>query len=137
MRRALSILILTLSGGIATAIGLAILLVPATMFAGNAIVLNAGADLFSEARAPGALLITLGGFILLTVFRPKLRSAGLSVSAAVYLSYGMGRLLSLYVDGHPGDALIQAMAIELCLGAAAAMELVFPRGQYRKQGESA
>lgn len=126
MRQGVTILLLIVSGAIAAFIGLVILFIPQTLHAGNTDVLTAGAELYSELRAPGALLAVLGGLILASAFRPASRRMGLGLSAILYLSYGMARLWSLYVDGHPGDMLMITTGIELALGLAALAGVFLP-----------
>lgn len=126
MRQGVTILLLIVSGAIAALIGLVILFIPQALYAGNTNVLTAGAELYSEIRAPGALLAVLGGLILASAFRPANRRMGLGLSALLYLSYAMARLWSLYVDGHPGDMLMLTTGIELALGLAALGGLLLP-----------
>jgi len=126
MRQGAIFLLLIVSGAVATLIGLIILFIPQALYAGNTIVLTAGAELYSEIRAPGALLTVLGGLILTGALIPARRQASLGLSAALYLSYGTARLWSFHVDGHPGDLLILTMGVELALGLAALSGLVFP-----------
>jgi hypothetical protein len=40
------------------------------------------------------------------------------LGAALYLGYGVGRVVSTLVDGSPGGSLLGAMAVELLLGLA-------------------
>jgi hypothetical protein len=126
MRSVSQISLLIVSGLVALVIGLTLLFTPENLFAGNPAVLNAGPDLYSEIRAPGGLLAALGGFVLASAAMAALRKSGLTVTAVLYTSYGLARIWSLMVDGHPGDALILAMVIELALGMAALVALVFP-----------
>jgi Domain of unknown function (DUF4345) len=133
MRQLPLISLLVLAGAVALLIGLTLLFSPQSLFIGNPVVLGAGAELYSEIRAPGGLLIVLGGFVLASAGVTAWRTPGLIVSAALYLSYGLARIWSLVVDGHPGDALILAMAIELALGMAALGALVFPASDPRSE----
>ncbi|GJL98199.1 MAG: hypothetical protein DHS20C06_20160 [Hyphobacterium sp.] len=134
MRNLPLISLLILSGLVAFVIGLTLLIAPQSLFAGNSAVINAGPDLYSEIRAPGGLLATLGGFVLTSAGITAWRTSGLTVSAALYLSYGLARIWSLIVDGHPGDALILAMAIELALGMAALGALLIPAPAIQMKG---
>lgn len=134
MRPIIRISLLFMSGLIALVIGLTLLFAPQSLFAGNAAVLNAGPDLYSEIRAPGGLLAVLGGFVLASVRVTTWRKTGLIVTAALYTAYGLARVWSLIVDGHPGDALILAMVIELALGMAALCALVLPAADSHMKG---
>jgi len=133
MRQLTLISLLVVAGVVAIVIGLTLLFSPQSLFAGNPIVLDAGPDLYSEIRAPGGLLVVLGGFILASAGITAWRTSGLIVTASLYLSYGLARIWSLVVDGHPGDALILAMAIELTLGMTALGAIVFPASAPRSE----
>ena len=108
---------LSISGLIAVAIGIALLLAPAAMHGANGVELSPNASLLSEIRAPGGALLALGGLILSGAFIPRLRFSATLIAAAVYLSYGFARLLSIAVDGMPATGLIGATLTELVLGA--------------------
>ncbi|MEO0651293.1 MAG: DUF4345 domain-containing protein [Planctomycetota bacterium] len=117
-------ILLALAGLCAAYIGLSILLAPAAFHASNGIELALDPNLLSEVRAPGAALMTLGLLILLGAFVRALTLTSTVIAAAVYLSYGLGRLVSFGFDGLPGSGLIGATVIELVLGLACACALL-------------
>ena len=107
---------LFLAGAIAAGIGLAGLVWPVAFHASSGIVLGDNPSLMSEVRAPAAMLLAAGGFILASVAVARWRPAAIRVSAAVYLTYGLARLYSLAVDGAPDSILLMAAAAELVIG---------------------
>ena len=128
-------LFLLLCGFIATAIGAAITFIPAQFHAGHGFDLAGNANLASEVRASGAALMTLGLMITSGAFVARLATAATALTAAVYSSYGAARLVSLAVDGAPDSGLLQAMGLELLIGAVALLALArrlrAPGGQGR------
>ena len=110
---------LVVSGLIAAAIGGAILVAPAAFHASNGIELAADPSLMSEVRAPGGALLGLGLLMLAGGFMASLARVSTAVAAAVYLSYGLARLVSVAVDGVPADGLLLAAGAELLIGAIA------------------
>ena len=109
-------LLLGLSGLMALWIGAAILIDPTAFHAGNGITLGADPSLLSEVRAPGGALLVLGGLMLAGAFVRALTFASTAVAAAVYLAYGLSRLLAMALDGMPATGLVGATAIELATG---------------------
>ena len=124
--RTLSIL-LVLSSLIAMGIGAMILIAPAQFHAGYGIELGTDSNLLSEVRAPGGALLVLGALMLVGVFVRSFTHASASIAAAVYLAYGMSRLVSIGLDGMPGEGLVAAMAIELVIGVATVVTMVRSR----------
>ncbi len=116
--------LLALSAALAIAIGATILFAPADFHATNGIELAADANLLSEVRAPGAALAVLGLLMLVGVFVRAFALTSTSIAAAVFLAYGGGRLLSMGLDGLPGEGLVVATVIEIVVGALCAAALV-------------
>lgn len=130
MTRLLIRLFLALSGAIALAIGLTILLMPHALFASNHVTLGSDPNLLSEIRAPGGVLVLCGAIMLGGAFRQALFRAALLAGAAVFSTYGLSRLVSVILDGLPASSLVWAMVIELVIGVVAAI-LVFNLGALR------
>ena len=126
-------LLLSVSGLIAFAIGASILLDPVGFHAGYGTDLGSEASLLSEVRAPGGALLVLGALMLVGVVARGFTHASTAIAAAVYLAYGLSRLVSLGLDGVPAQGLLVATGFELVLGAACVLALV--RG--RRAGEVA
>ncbi len=115
--------LLVLSSLIAMFIGASILFTPAEFHAANGIVLGTDASQLSEVRAPGAALLVLGALMMVGVFVRSFTLASSSMAAAVYLAYGIARLISIRIDGMPEPGLVAAAAIELLLGGLCALAL--------------
>ena len=116
--------LLTVSGLIALVIGASILLAPAQFHATYGTVLGDDANLLSEIRAPGGALLVLGALMLVGVFVNSFAFTSVTIAAAVYLSYGLARIVSVALDGVPAGALLGALAIELAIGAASGITLI-------------
>ena len=61
--------------------------------------------------------------MLAGVFLADFALASTVIAAAVYLSYGVSRLLSMTLDGLPDAGLVGAAAFELVIGAASLLVL--------------
>ena len=100
----------------ASYIGAALLLDPTSFHAANGIQLGSDVNLLSEVRAPGGALL---GFGLLTgagAFVRRLTFASTLIGAAIYLGYGLSRLVAMGLDGMPSSALLGVTALELVVG---------------------
>ena len=124
-------LVLLASGLTAIGIGSAILVVPADFHATYGIELASDASLASEIRAPGGALLATGLLMLAGVFVAKFAFASTAIAAAVYLSYGLSRLVSMAIDGLPDGGLVAAAAFELAVGAINLLALQ----RYRRSAE--
>ncbi|MVO15072.1 DUF4345 domain-containing protein [Parasedimentitalea huanghaiensis] len=108
--------VLAVAGGIALGIGLLVGFSPVAFYASSEIELGHSASLLSEIRAPAMVLIVFGLAMLAAVGVPKIRAAVLVAAAMLYLSYGIGRLISMAMDGMPHSNLLVAMALEVGVG---------------------
>ncbi|WP_299557157.1 DUF4345 domain-containing protein [Seonamhaeicola sp.] len=106
---------LILAGLTGLFVGGGLLFFPAQLQADNGIILSCASH-FSEARAPGAAILSASVFIFFSVFRTNWRKSAIGLAALFFLSYGTGRLLSLILDGKPADGLFYAMIGELIIG---------------------
>jgi hypothetical protein len=116
--------ILFISGLILAAFGAAILLMPVEMAALNGIDLDGQISLLSETRAPGGALLASGILVISGAFIPKLTFTSVVVSALVYLSYGLSRILGMAIDGMPARGLVQATVLEIVTGLVCVFALV-------------
>lgn len=114
---------LVIAGLIGISVGGGLLFFPAQLQADNGIVLSSASH-FSEARAPGAAIFVAGIFPFISLFRTHWRRTALLVLSLFFLSYGLGRLLSLMIDGMPASGLFYAMIGELIMGAIAGLLLI-------------
>ncbi|WP_019960229.1 DUF4345 domain-containing protein [Woodsholea maritima] len=97
------------------AFGIIITFNPHTLYAGNHVTLSHDPNILSEIRAPGGLILLSGMFLALSVFIPRLRTLALTTASLLYFGYGMGRVVSIILDGPPSVVLISAMAAEFIL----------------------
>ena len=80
--------------------------------------------LSSDVRSGGALLLLCAGFLAYAALRSIHVRPALHLTALTYLGYGLGRLVSLVLDGHMNTMLVAITALEWGMGIAA---LVFAR----------
>lgn len=113
----LPISVLSISGIIAISFGAAILFAPESFYATYGIILDNNASQLNETRASGGSLLGIGLMITSGAIWSQLTFASLIASGAVYLSYGLSRLLSIVMDGSPDSGLVAATALELAIGA--------------------
>lgn len=109
-------ILLVISGLIAAVIGALILFSPVTFYASYDIVLGDNMSLLNEIRAPGGALFASGMLIIAGAFFEKLTYTSIVVSALLYLSYGLSRVVSILIDGMPVDGLVQATVLEIVIG---------------------
>lgn len=117
-------LVLLVAGLVAVGIGGTILVAPGAFYATYGIELANDVSLINEVKAPGSALLTLGLLIIAGIFAGALTFASTVIAAALYLSYGMARLLSIAIDGTPDSGLVAAALIELAIGAASMWALL-------------
>ena len=109
--------VLFLSALIAVAIAATILVAPDAFYAGYGIEVGGNATLANELKAPAGALLVAGLLMFAGVFRSGLAVISLAIATAVYLSYGLGRVISIAIDGLPHSGMIGAAVIELVIGA--------------------
>ncbi len=108
--------VLALSGIIGVGIGLYALFWPRVFFASSGTILGDDISLMSEIRAPAMVLVLFGLVMLAALVIPELRKVALWGAALLYLSYGMGRVVSLALDGVPHVNILMALGIEIVIG---------------------
>ncbi len=115
---------LTLAGAVALGIGFGILFFPHGFHASAGLVLGDDLTLLNEIRSPGGMLLICGLFILAGAVRASATAPALAVSAVLYLSFGLSRIVGILVDGMPNGTMLQIMALELLIGTICAGLLV-------------
>ena len=115
---------LVFAGLVGLYVGGSLLFFPAELQAQSGIILGDNASHYSETRAPGAAIFSATIFILIGITRIEWRRFSLLLVALFFLSYGLGRLLSLVLDGMPAAGLFYAMIGELVVGAIGLMLLL-------------
>ena len=116
MKHILPRALLGVSGLMLLAIGLSVLFNPVTFAATNGFELPAAPSALSEFRAPGGVLVVSAIVILLSLVHRHRLQLGLMLAALIYGSYGVARLVSIWLDGLPSKALTQATFVELLVG---------------------
>lgn len=116
--------ILLLSGGIAFAIGAAILIVPDIFYATYGITVDTNPNALSDTRASGGSLLAMGVLMIAGYFVSTLTFTATLIAVLVYMSYGLSRVLSFVLDGWPDSGLIGATVFELAIGSILAITLI-------------
>lgn len=137
MNNTLVVAFLVLAALIGLYVGIGLVFTPAEMQAQSQIILGDNASHFSETRAPGMAILSASLFAILAVFRLNLRKTALTIMALFFLSYGLGRLLSLALDGMPADGLFYAMIGELFMGVLAFVVLLRLKGNEKMKPTTA
>jgi len=97
---------------------------PNAFYAAYGIELAGNTSLINELKAPAGLLFLAGLLMFAGALRAELTVAALTTAAAIYLAYGLSRLLSIVVDGVPDSALVSAAGAEIIVGAICAFMLL-------------
>lgn len=111
----------------AVAIAATTLVAPDAFYAGCGIEVGGNATLANELKAPAGALLGAGLLMFAGVFRSGLAVMSLATATAVYLSYGLGRVMSIAIDGFPHSSMISAAVIELVIGAVCLVTLLHVR----------
>ena len=116
--------LLLASGLIAAGIAAMILFAPGAFYGRYGIDFGANVSLANELKAPAGMLLLAGLLMIAGVFKSELTISSLATAAAVYLSYGLSRILSMAIDGVPHSGLVSAAAIEIAIGALCLVDLM-------------
>lgn len=74
-------------------------------------------NMLSDLRGMGGLLLVLGIYVIVSVFRKTWQKSSLMIATAVYISFVIFRSLSFVLDGMPEMAIMAAYLIEFALAA--------------------
>lgn len=116
--------LLLASGLIAAGIATMILFAPSAFYGGYGIEVGANVSLANELKAPAGTLLLAGLLMMAGVFKSEFTVPSLATAAAVYLSYGLSRFLSMAIDGVPHSGLVSAASIEVVIGAICFVDLM-------------
>jgi hypothetical protein len=116
--------LLLASGLIAAGIAAMILVAPNAFYQGYGIEISANVSLANELKAPAGALLMAGILMMVGAFKAGFTIPSLAIAAAVYLSYGLSRILSMAIDGAPHSGLVSAAAIEVVIGAVCFADLM-------------
>ena len=111
------VIVLFVAGFTALLIGAYIALDPKGFYSSYGIALEGNPDMLSELRAQGTNLAVLGTAIVAGALRASIRQVAIAVSLMVFMSFSVGRTLSLLLDGPPSQAVIVALLIEVAIAA--------------------
>ncbi len=75
-------------------------------------------NLLNEARGMSSVMMFGGIIIVSGIFIPELTITSFAIAILLFLGYGFGRSLSIFLDGKPNKLLIQGLISEIVLGAA-------------------
>ncbi|MEM9326871.1 MAG: DUF4345 domain-containing protein [Bacteroidota bacterium] len=121
---------LIISGLLLTFIGGATLVAPVAMKGGSGIDIAGNISVINDVRAASALLLTLALLTVSGAFVKRLTFTSSLIAPVLFLSMGIGRSLSLLLDGMPVEGLVNATVLELVLGTIGVF--LFARFQERK-----
>lgn len=107
---------LIVSGLLLSFIGGSTLVIPIVMKSNAGIDIAGQISVLNDTRAFGAFLLTFGILSILGGFLKGLRYTSSLVITLLFLSLGVGRALSLSLDGMPVDGLVKATILEFVLG---------------------
>ncbi|MEM6653342.1 MAG: DUF4345 domain-containing protein [Pseudomonadota bacterium] len=115
MKRAITRLVLIGAGAILGLIGTALMVSPRAFLAMSHVFVEQDPGLMSELTAPSGVLILAGALLLIGGIKLNFANLALIVGTIIYASYGLGRLVSMVVNGLPPESLIIATIIELVI----------------------
>lgn len=115
---------LILSGLLLTFIGGATLVNPVEMKGSAGIEIAGNISVINDVRAFSALLLALAITVIFGAFKSYMRHTSTLLATLVFLSLGIGRLVSILLDGMPVDGLVKATGLELILGVIGILLLV-------------
>ena len=115
---------LFVSGFILTAIGGLTAFNPVTIKANEGIQIAENASALSDVRSFGMLLVAMALFSFSGSIKSSLRKPATISSFLLFLSLGIGRLLSMLLDGMPSDGMVKATGLEIILGLAGLILLI-------------
>lgn len=76
---------------------------------------NPSISMLSDLRGMGGMLLMLGTYVFISLFRKSWRNSGLIMATVVYTSFVLFRSLSFALDGLPEIGILMAYLIELIL----------------------
>ncbi len=107
---------LVVAGIVGILVGGANLIMPIAFNASSGIDLKDNLNLINEMRATGGGLLASSLVIFLGAFIGRLRFSSVFLSVMIYLGYGLGRCLSMLLDGMPSEEMTQIVMFELLVG---------------------
>ncbi len=111
--------ILILIGVLLTFMGFWRLIDPISFFEYSGLTLSEDPGLLNEARGTGGAIIGFGLLILLGAFKKKLAYTSTIVAIVLFFGFGIARVISVVLDGNPGEALYKGIIGEFVMGSIA------------------
>jgi hypothetical protein len=109
---------LFISGLILTAIGGLTTFIPAMIKAKVGIEIAGNPSALNDVRSIGVLLLATALLSFLGSFKISLRKPAIISSFLLFLSLGLGRILSMALDGMPSSEMVKGTGLEITLGVA-------------------
>ena len=116
--------ILFIAGAMILLAGAFTLFNPEGFTARNGIDLGGQISLLNDIRGMGGLMVGSGIIILLGIIHRRMTFTSSVVTAGIFLTFALARLLSIGLDGVPADGLVKATIVELVVGIAALVALI-------------
>lgn len=107
---------LIVSGLLLTFIGGATLINPILMKGDAGIDIAGQISVINDVRASGALILAIALLALSGVFNKQLKYTSTIVVFTLFIALGIGRVVSILIDGMPVDGLLFATVLEFILG---------------------
>ncbi len=107
---------LIISGLLLTLIGGATLFAPETVKAASGVDLAGNISVLNDIRASAALILSMALLVIMGAFVKRLTFTSSLVAFLLFLSLGLGRLISILADGMPVDGMVKATGLEFILG---------------------
>lgn len=116
--------ILLISGLLISIPGAFALFSPEGFTARNGVDISGDFSLLNDYRGTGGLMLGCGITILLGVLHTRMAFTSTVVAILGFLGIGIGRILSIGLDGMPADGLVKATVVEVVIGLVAIFALV-------------
>lgn len=107
---------LFVSGLILLVIGSLTTFNPITIKANEGIEIAGNASALNDVRSFGVLLLAMAALAIIGSLKQPLRKSASVSTFLLFLSLGIGRLLSIMLDGMPSDGMVKATGLEIILG---------------------
>jgi hypothetical protein len=107
---------LILAGLLLAFIGSATLFIPVDIKSNSGIDIAGQISVINDTRASGALYLGIALLLLSGALKKNLRYTSSILAPLLFITLGLGRLLSIVLDGMPVDGLFKATILEFVLG---------------------
>lgn len=116
--------ILAIAGLMFVAVGIFSMFSPESFVARNGASLGNNLSLLNDYRGSGGLIFGAGLIILLGVIHSRMAFTSTVVATVLFLTFGIGRAISVFTDGMPAEGLMKAMVVEIIVGLLGAFALI-------------